>query len=191
MEKYKKKYRIKSARHPYWDYSSNGLYFVTICSQNKEHFFGEIVKLDDLTFPYQMEWSKIGKIANNCWLQIPQHFPFVILHSHIVMPNHIHGIIEIAKNDNDTWVETQDVAALPIMPNLSPSNSFCPQSRNLASIVRGFKIGVTKMAKEINPEFKWQPRYYDHIIRNEKSFHVISNYIKNNPLNWEKDKFYP
>jgi REP element-mobilizing transposase RayT len=194
MKKYKNKYRIKSARHPNWDYSSNGLYFVTICTQNREHFFGEIDN-------NKMNLSEIGKIVNQCWSQIPEHFPFVVLHNHIVMPNHIHGIIEIAKNDDgfnddgdnvgDCNIETQYFASLPQTITTNESkNKFGPQSKNLASIVRGFKIGVTKNVKNINPDFKWQPRYHDHIIRNDKSFHTICNYIEQNPLNWEKDKFY-
>ncbi len=69
-------------------------------------------------------------------------------------------------------------------------NKFALQSKNLASVIRGFKIGVTKNAKQINPDFRWQLRYYDNIIRNKISFQRISNYIEQNPLKWEKDKFY-
>ncbi len=71
-----------------------------------------------------------------------------------------------------------------------PKNQFGPQSKNLASIIRGFKIGVTKNARQINPDFTWQPRYHDHIIRDDKSLHRISQYILNNPSNWKEDKFH-
>ena len=130
--------------------------------------------------------SDIGKFAEHCWLEIPKHFPFVKLGPHIIMPNHVHGIIII-----DKQVETQDFASLPVTPLKSePKNKFGPQSKNLASIIRGFKIGVTKNARTINPTFRWQSRYHDHIIRDDKSFQNISDYILLNPLHWNKDKFY-
>jgi len=69
-----------------------------------------------------------------------------------------------------------------------PKNKFGPQSQNLASVIRGFKIGVTKNARIIKPEFAWQTRYYDHVIRDEKSYYAITNYIKNNPQNWSEEK---
>ena len=70
-------------------------------------------------------------------------------------------------------------------------NRFGQQSQNLGSIIRGFKIGVTKQARIIRPDFQWQPRFHDHIIRDEESFNGISEYIQNNPSNWKKDTFYP
>lgn len=162
MEKFKNKYRIASTRLRHWDYGSNALYFVTICCKNRQCFFGDIQDGN-------MAFSPIGVIAEQCWLEIPQHFPFVVLHNHIVMPNHVHGIIEIAKTDDGNAdagvVETQNFASLraspppstspiPPPPPIPPSkNKFGPQSKNLASIVRGFKIGVTKNARKLNPDF--------------------------------------
>jgi len=70
-------------------------------------------------------------------------------------------------------------------------NQFGPQSKNLASIIRGFKIGVTKNARQIHADFAWQSRYHDHIIRNDASHNRIKQYIINNPANWDKDKFCP
>ncbi len=166
-EKYKNKYRIASARLQNWDYGSNAAYFITICTHNREHFFGEIEN-------NKMKLSEIGEMANKYWYEIPEHFPFVKLDAFIVMPNHIHGIIIIDK---------------PVPP-LPRKNKFGTQSQNLASIIRGYKIGVTKNAKKINPLWQWQSRFYDHIIRNEKSFINIRNYIIENPLKWDNDKFY-
>ncbi len=195
MNTFKNKYRIASARAPFWDYGWNAAYFVTICTQNRACWFGEIS--DGV-----MDLSPIGHIANSCWYEIPNHFPFVELGIHIIMPNHVHGIVMINKpddgrNDGPT-VETQNFASLPppssVPPPPSkldkPKNQFGPQSKNLASIIRGFKIGVTKNARQFNPDFAWQPRYHDHIIRNEKSFQRISAYIGNNPQQWQEDKFY-
>jgi REP element-mobilizing transposase RayT len=69
-------------------------------------------------------------------------------------------------------------------------NKFGPQSKNLASIIRGYKIGVTKKSKTICPYFKWQPNYFDHIIRNEEELTRIRQYIINNPIQWADDEYY-
>jgi len=135
-----------------------------------------------------MELSDIGKIANDCWKDIPIHFPFVTLDAYVVMPNHVHGIIIIDKPEKSSVVvETQNLASLPSEPT---QNKFGPQSKNLGSIIRGFKIGVTKNARLINPDFTWQARYFDHIIRNEKSWQNISGYIFNNPAKWQNDEYF-
>ena len=200
-EKYQNKYRIQSARLQNWDYGSNAAYFITICTQNREHYFGEIEN-------NKMQLSEIGKMANKYWFEIPEHFPFVKLDAFVVMPNHIHGIIVIDKPNNDenidvtvtatatAIVETQNFASLPPSPPLPPppqspsKNKFGPQSKNLASIIRGYKIGVTKNAKKINPLWQWQARYYDHIIKNDMAYQNIKEYIINNPKKWNDDKFY-
>ncbi|MDD3050322.1 MAG: hypothetical protein PHR06_04185 [Candidatus Cloacimonetes bacterium] len=193
MKTFNNKYRIDSTRLKGWDYGWNASYFVTICTHNREYFFGKIES-------GKIKLSEIGKIAEKYWFEITQHFPFVKLGSFVVMPNHIHGIIIIDKTNVETQndfvvetqdnnmvvVETQNLASLQLRYG-ETANHFGPQSKNLASIIRGYKIGVTKNARIINPNFKWQPRYYDHIIRDEKSFYNISNYIINNPINWHED----
>ncbi len=92
MIHYKNKYRVESARLKGWDYSSNGGYYITICVHNRECVFGNI---EDR----KMIMSDLGKIAEKYWLEIPHHFPFVKLDTYVVMPNHIHGIIFIEKNN--------------------------------------------------------------------------------------------
>lgn len=107
-DKYQNKYRIPSARLQDWDYGWNAPYFVTICTQNREHYFGKIGN-------GKMQLSEIGEIAKKCWIEIPEHFTFVELGAFVVMPNHVHGIIIINKqNDgrNDGNVETQNIASL-------------------------------------------------------------------------------
>jgi REP element-mobilizing transposase RayT len=222
-QKFQNKYRIPSTRLQNWDYGWNAPYFVTICTQNREYDFGNIVD-------GKMQLSEIGKLAEKYWHEIPQHFLFVKLDAFVVMPNHVHGIIVIDKpNDghNDRHndghndgrndgcndgrndgcnVETQNFASLPPLlppPSLIPptpiihpsslsssKNKFGPQSKNLGSIVRGYKIGVTKNARLIFADFAWQPRFYDHIIRNNESYQKIKTYIIENPLKWVDDKFY-
>ena len=103
-----------------------------------------------------MRLSKIGEIASDCWQQIPKHFPFAGLGEWVVMPNHVHGIIFINKTDALT-VETQNFASLQ---QRQSNNTFGPQSQNLASIIRGFKIGVTKDARQHTNIFDvWQQRF--------------------------------
>jgi REP element-mobilizing transposase RayT len=189
MSKFQNKYRIPSARAPWWNYGDNAAYFITICTHNRVHYFGEIVGgggrgVETQNFA-SLRSTEIGKFAEICWYEIPNHFPFVQLGAFVVMPNHIHGIITINKPETDTSF----LSGIYSPTQLPANNKFGPQSQNLASIVRGFKIGVTKMAKQIRPDFKWQPRYHDHIIRDDAEYQRISYYIKTNPSNWNKDKF--
>ena len=209
-KKYKNKYRGGPPRLKSWDYGWNGAYFITICTKNRVHFFGEIIPSPD-SGDNNMVMSEIGKMAEKYWFEIPEHFPYVKLGAFVVMPNHIHGIIIIDKNDNvdaqniahqyhnaqnilHQYHNAQNIAHLyhnaQNIAHQQSKNKFGPQSNNLASIIRGYKIGVTKNGRKINPEFSWQSRYYDHIIRNKKSFENISKYIFNNPLNWKNDNFF-
>lgn len=200
MDKYQNKYRISSARAPFWDYGWNAAYFVTICTHNRVCWFGKIVEAQHSGLPKQMQLSEIGKIAEQCWQEIPGHFPFVELGAFVIMPDHVHGIVIIDKpddgrndgNENENNAETQNPAETQDFASLQndtnkPKNKFGPQSKNLASIIRGFKIGVTKNARCIDPEFSWQSRYHDHIIRNGKSYDNISRYIINNPAKWNEE----
>ena len=106
-EKYKNKYRITSTRLKDWDYRNNGSYFITICSGNRKHFFGEIENNDNQK---TMVLNEIGIFAENFWIEIPKHFPFVELGNFIVMPNHIHGILIInsLQNDNENSLQCNE-----------------------------------------------------------------------------------
>ncbi len=94
MDNYQNKYRIASARLEGYDYGRNGAYFITICTKDRRHFFGEIVN-------GEMQLSAVGELAKIFWLEIPQHFPFVRLANFVVMPNHTHGILIVDKTDDD------------------------------------------------------------------------------------------
>jgi REP element-mobilizing transposase RayT len=183
MYKFNNKYRIPSARLQNWDYGSAGAYFVTICTKNRECWFGDISN-------GVVELSEIGEIANKYWVEIPNHFPFVILGAHIIMPNHTHGILIL--NNVETLHEHVPVETLHAT-SLQRQNmsSISPKKGSLSTIIRGFKSAVTKHARQININFAWQSRFYDHVIRNEKSLYSISEYINNNPLNWKNDDYNP
>jgi putative transposase len=193
MEKYKNKYRIPSARLQNWDYGQNGAYFITICTHNRQHFFGEVVN-------NEMQLSEMGQFAEKFWLEIPIHFPFVELGNFVVMPNHTHGILIIDKNVDISHVVVANVETLQC--NVSTTNAtanatnknekmanISPKSGTISTIIRSYKSVVSKNARLIHADFGWQPRFHDHIIRDAQSFETIQNYIANNPLNWGKDKF--
>ena len=107
--RFRNKYRNETTRLKSWDYGWNGSYFITLCEKNRERCFGEI-KNDEMFL------SEIGKIANQCWKEIPDHFPFVKLGEFVVMPNHVHCIIVIDKKDDGrfskSYVGTQNLASL-------------------------------------------------------------------------------
>ena len=195
MDKYQKKYHIHSTRLPNWNYGNASLYFITICTQKMVHFFGEIIKEEIIL-------SEIGGIVKTELLKTFMLRPDMNLWigEFMIMPNHFHAIIGIGSNVYNT--ENGDAKhgdakhgdakhgdAKHRVSTIVP-NQFGPQSKNLASIIRGFKSSVSILARKTNPDFYWQTRFYDHIILNDKSFQTISDYIINNPTNWNKDKFF-
>ena len=134
-----------------------------------------------------------GKIADDCWLEIPKHFPNAVLHEFIIMPNHVHGIVELTQNNIGTVgiVGSENFLALQYQQQTPQRHEFQKMiPRSIASIVKGFKIGVTKwMRSNTNVQAVWQRNYYEHIIRNERAYQLISKYIANNPRKWGEDRF--
>ncbi len=202
-DKYQNKYRIPSARLQEWDYGWNGSYFVTICTQNRKCYFGNINNCRDAIHRVSISdyhISEIGKITDKYWLQIPQQFPFVKLGYHIVMPNHVHGIIIIDKqNENTTAINTANRDAINtanrdainrVSTGGITGNNNPMLHNNLSRIIRWYKGVVTFKARSINKDFAWQSRFHEHIIRNEKSYNDISEYIIHNPQKWHDDKFF-
>jgi REP element-mobilizing transposase RayT len=185
-DKFKNKYRIETTRLKGWDYGKNGYYFVTICTKDRIPYFGDVIN-------GMVQLSEIGKIAFDELQKTPEirRDMNVTLGEFVIMPNHIHCIIIIGENkyNNNRRDAMHGVSTINTINNTNNTNKFGPQSKNLPSIIRGFKSAVTKRTKIINPDFSWQPNYYEHIIRDEKSFKTISEYIINNPLKWNKDKY--
>jgi len=204
----------RSIRLRGFDYSQSGLYFITICTKNRECLFGHIAN-------GKMHLNDAGKIANECWDDIPNHFPNARLHEYVIMPNHIHGIIELvvgannhrandltnncenngandcvnhwanddANNCVNHWANNDSNDCINHRANNdSPLRS---PSKTIGSVVRGFKIGVTKWFRQnTDIEMVWQRNYYEHIVRDEQSYQRIATYIENNPDKWTDDKFY-
>ena len=163
-----------------YNYASDGWYFVTICTQNREFYFGEI---NDQT----MFLTGIGEIAQQLWTEIPVHFPMAELGEFVVMPNHVHGIIGIHRRDvacniptcDDTHTKNEYMA------------SISPKPGTLSAMIRSYKSAVTKWCHDNQiSNFGWQSRFHDHIIRNQEEFDRIEKYIMENIQNWEADKFF-
>jgi len=207
---YQNKYRISSARLQTWDYANEGMYFVTICTKNRECYFGEIVdvKTPCMSLPDEtqciaslhpkMQLSEIGMIAQSEWIKsIELRGDMNLgLGEFVIMPNHMHGIIMIGENDfnrrRDAMhrVSTENQSGNRDAMHGVSTNRFGPQSKNLSSICRGYKSAVTTYARKMHLEFDWQPRFHDHIIRSAEEYGRISNYILNNVDKWRDDKFY-
>lgn len=178
-EKFRGKFRIQSNRYKNWDYRKNGYYFITICTQNRQHFFGEI---ED----GKMELNKIGEVVHAEWYASEKIRQHIYLDEFVIMPNHIHGIVII---DNDGRDVLQNVST---NTTTNPKNKFMaeisPSSNSLSMMIRQFKSAVTRHARQIMPQFEWQRNYYDHIIRNEKALEKIREYIFYNPTKWQSDQ---
>ncbi len=190
MEKWKGKYRIPSARAAWWDYANDGGYFITICTDHRRHFFGKCRE-------GKMELSTAGAIVQGFWYEIPKHFPFVELGAFVVMPNHVHGVLILENNGRDDDGR-DEIGQCPISnndddPRTPAQKRFRNQGKNtVSSIVGSFKSVCTKHINLVFPEmeFGWQKLFWDNIIQDEQAFQNITNYIINNPKNWEKDKFH-
>jgi putative transposase len=188
--------RIEPARLKNWDYAQKAVYFVTICTANREHFFGKIENKE-------MILSEIGNIVEQEWIKTPEIRPDmnIELGEFVIMPNHFHGIVFIGNNEFNLngGIETnvgRDAMHRDAKHGVSTDNDdneyknkFGPQSKNVSSIIREFKSAVTIQARKINPNFGWQSRFHDHIIRNPKTYDVISQYIIDNPKKWIDDEF--
>ena len=155
----------KNIRLQSYDYCKNGSYFITICIQNRENRLGEIVD-------GKMRLNNAGEMVDRWLINSTRHFENILIKHKIIMPNHIHFIL-----------------------NIKYSNQ---ESANIPTIIQWFKTMTTNeyirgVKQSIYPPFNrriWQRNYYEHIIRNEDSFYKIAQYIRNNPKSWENDRLY-
>ena len=192
MKKFRDKYRIPSARAQWWDYGNDGAYLITICTKNRECYFGNVVDA-------KMQLSHIGLLADVFWHEIKNHAKNVRLDAFQVMPNHIHGVLILNGNERETdnsSVETTHALSLPPdslpQPPSPGQKRFQHQGSNtISSIIGSYKSAVTKHAHRLGYEFDWQDRFHDVIIRDEEAYIRIAHYIKNNPAKWDEDKFHP
>jgi REP element-mobilizing transposase RayT len=129
-----------------------------------------------------MDLSSIGRYADACWKEIPTHHKNVGLDEFIVMPNHVHGIIEISGPASMPKMRMKNQAREPQL-----LASVQPKASSLGAAIRSYKAALSYWASVQGVEFEWQPRFQDRIIRGKNSLSNIRRYIQENPMNWEKD----
>ncbi|MCU0433246.1 MAG: transposase [Bacteroidia bacterium] len=160
--------RLNSLRLSEWDYSGKGLYFITMVTENRNPFFGQIME-------GEMILSPMGEIALHEWFRSPELRPDMNLHlfEFVVMPDHVHALIGIGANTIHKDREPEK--------NLS---TFGPQRNNLASVIRGYKSAVTTQSRKLGAPFGWQRGYHDMIIRDKRHLLNVARYIRKNPENY-------
>ena len=183
----------RSIRLKGYDYSQAGLYFITICCQDRVCRLGKIEN-------GVMICNELGEIAYREWMKTAELRPQIELDAFMVMPNHIHGILKINEMNMDTLHSPNNTG-----DNMGDNTGECNSPNNtgecnsplrspsntIGAIIRGYKSSVTKQFGLMGFDEKlWQRNYYEHIIRDEQSYQIISEYIINNPKKWADDKFY-
>lgn len=199
-----------------WHDYNGAEYFVTICTADREHYFGTVRN-------GQTQLTAVGECAKRCVEKIGELHADVDVPLYVIMPNHIHLIVVVdgdkpnipnnlphssvglsqcgSRDDIDAWLAYCDNVRTPQcdVPTLFQSNgneiNLEMQRRanrcgRLSHIIGQFKSAVTRFAREQNIPFAWQPRYYDHIVRNQNEMNLIVEYIEQNPAKWESDCFY-
>jgi putative transposase len=174
----------QSMRLKGYDYSKAGLYFITICTHNGINLYGNIEN-------EKMILNNAGNIANDCWIEIPKHFPNAVLHNYVIMPNHVHGIIELIDKNGCGNIDNAGIQNFETLQNPQPQQNQFQKiiPRSVGSIIRGFKIGVTKWFRN-NTDIHtvWQHNFHERIIRSHDDYKRIKQYIIDNPKNLLKDK---
>ncbi len=185
----------KRNRLPHFDYSSDNIYFITICTKQRVHFLGGI-------YNNTMCINKLGSIVHRQWEWLSRQYPYIKTHAFIVMPNHVHGIIEIdsklikpcAYNENpisdkiSTSVRTGLDLSLPhlsLPPHVNPTQKIL----SLSHIIGAFKTTSSKIIHQQGLHyFSWHRSFHDHIIRNQSAYNRIYKYILMNPILWHRDR---
>ena len=161
-----------------YDYTRNNLYFITICVQDRICCFGRVGAGRDLSVPIdnsnhsirKIYLSEFGKIAHQQWKWLANQYCYVVLHSFIIMPNHVHSVSEI----NSDLVTDISI-----------------KIKSLSELMGAYKTTTSKQIHLIgNDQFAWQRSFHDHIIRDELAYERICNYIETNPEKWQKDTFF-
>jgi putative transposase len=183
MEEHAEREKLHPGHHSIrlkeYDYSAAGFYFVTICASERKCVLG--------TFHEgQIELSELGETVRECWLAIPRHFARVNLHEFVVMPNHLHGIVEIVA------VGAQHAASL-LGGGSNVRNPACVKPGSLGAIIRSYKAAVTRQARrELGWQGDvWQRSYFERVLRDGKEIADACRYIAENPMMWELDQENP
>ena len=215
--KFRNTYRIESTRLKQYDYSSNGAYFITICTKNRENYLGRIID-------GKLQENEQSKICKACWLDLSNHYPNCVLDEFVIMPNHVHGIVFIQNNkivinggidgvDGDcNRIATVETGLKPVSTNVivntianvntnaivntnvianTIADTNITKRYSISEIIRGFKTFTARKINDfLNTQGKtfWQSRFYDNVIRDKDELNRIRKYIVNNPVSWLNDR---
>ncbi len=203
-ERFMNKYRIASARAQWHGYDG-GEYFVTICTKDRVHYFGEIYNgktrdgANDMKTEPKMHLSEIGKFADATIQRISEHNPYAAIPAYVIMPNHVHLIVVIdAEKVETVHAGIVETVHAPSLQHHRWKNDIVDDKMQLVShrknklsvVVGGLKSAVTKYANENGIPFEWQSRFHDRIIRNTEEMNEIAKYIEENVAKWQYDEFY-
>lgn len=153
----------KRNRLQWYDYSTAGMYFLTVCTLDRKALLWDNVGAT-IGRPQEIVLSECGKIVEDAILRISQIYPSIFLENYVIMPNHIHLLVSIHQTDGGRPM------VAPTIPRV------VNQLKGATSKMVGFSI--------------WQKSYYDHVIRNEQDYEEHMRYIEENPLKWELDTLY-
>ena len=179
-------HKRKSIRLKDYNYSKEGMYFITICTHNREHLFGEIID-------GKMILNNVGEIVKRELLKTNEIRKNVKIDNWVIMPNHIHFLIEILEGfPSGKPLQNNYLKNVGVLPLANPEkNQNKLKANTIGSIVNQIKSKVTKeVRKETEIYSVWQRNYYENIIKNEEIYIKVSEYIENNPLKWEEDKYF-
>jgi REP element-mobilizing transposase RayT len=184
------KHNRRSIRLKEYDYSREGVYFITICAYKRQYLFGKISVgangcSPNINLTPHMILNEYGKIVQYEWKESEKIRSEIQLDQFIVMPNHVHGIVMINNND---YAEGTKISGAN---SRSPLRRMKPKS--IPSFIAGYKSVVTKRINQIRNTPRqpvWQRNYYEHVIRDEHDLNRIRKYIVHNPVNWEKDDYH-
>ncbi|MCC9167586.1 transposase [Pontibacter harenae] len=145
-----------------YDYSREGLYFITSCVKDCACIFGEVTDAE-------MQLNQYGQIAADQWRWLERQYPYLAIHAFVVMPNHVHGILEIDYEGKASGAKIKSVSEL----------------------ISAYKTTTSKQIRQAGlTDFAWHRSFHDHIIRHEKAYHNILQYIQDNPARWQSDTFF-
>jgi len=174
----------RSIRLPEYDYASPGAYFVTICTQGNAWRLSQVIAQRNCLSPE-------GKIVENAWKQLPNHYPYLLLGEYVIMPDRFHGILMITEAVVNFTPAVG--AGLRPAPTGSAPTTPAPKRHPLSEIVRALKSFSSRDINRLRNtpgSSVWQRNYFEHVIRDEKSLQRIQQYIHNNPISWQSDAFY-
>ncbi|MFQ3648206.1 MAG: transposase [Anaerolineae bacterium] len=169
----------RSIRLQGYDYTQHGAYFVTICAHERRCIWGQVAG-------GAMVLNEWGRVVQSCWDEIPVHYPMVELDVFVTMPNHVHGVIVITRDD-----ESNGGGMIYHAPTKREFSK--PIANSLSTIIGTFKAAVTRRIHRLPnaPDHPiWQRNYYEHIIRSEDALNMIRAYVVNNPAKWAEDQLF-